>query len=539
MRARGATPKATYLILHEGLPEFDDAFRAKAAAAAAASRAGRAEALARLDREIAQADRQLANITDALARGGFSPARQARLAETEVRKARLEAERADLLRQPDDVPVRLPVEELKERARAVVGRMAFGEPGFGRLMTTPVSRLEVLPYRPRDGGAVVLRADAVINSAPSGGPSAGAAFGGLIRREATIDLFDPPQRVAFLERVVALRDASLTERAAAERLGLTPVTPHARLTPPDRPDTCRPHVRPARHHRAGRFRFPASGASRCPTKQPTDPSAAPSTSSWTGWPGPSRAISRTPRRPRSTREGRSGRAASRSPTGRRGDVSPHLEHLTLDRPLAFLDVESTGVDPAADRVVEVAVLTVLPRGAPESYHPRVNPGVPIPAAATAVHGIAEADVAGAEPSRPPPVIPTRTKKVPPMPTGSATGLTPVNSLLRAAGARWRSGPVRRMSAPQATREPPARRPESKPGGPHNRGVSRACAPVVPGTGRSRSCQICVIIIEATVPARPPPRPISNAPPLPPRRAATSASPPAGCRRPTTRSSTRR
>jgi DNA polymerase-3 subunit epsilon len=74
-----------------------------------------------------------------------------------------------------------------------------------------------------------------------------------------------------------------------------------------------------------------------------------------------------------------------------------LSNLTLDRPLAALDLESTGVDPASDRVVEVAVLTLLPGGGQELYHRRVNPGVPIPAAATAVHGIADADVADAPP----------------------------------------------------------------------------------------------------------------------------------------------
>lgn len=75
-------------------------------------------------------------------------------------------------------------------------------------------------------------------------------------------------------------------------------------------------------------------------------------------------------------------------------MSITLTNLILDRPLAVVDLESTGVDPALDRVVEVAVLTLLPRGAPEPFHRRVNPGVPIPPGATAIHGIADADVAG-------------------------------------------------------------------------------------------------------------------------------------------------
>jgi DNA polymerase-3 subunit epsilon len=78
-------------------------------------------------------------------------------------------------------------------------------------------------------------------------------------------------------------------------------------------------------------------------------------------------------------------------------MSVSLSHLVLDRPLAVLDLETTGVDPAADRVVELAVLTLVPCGRQELFHRRVNPGVSIPPAATAVHGITDADVAAAPP----------------------------------------------------------------------------------------------------------------------------------------------
>ncbi len=71
--------------------------------------------------------------------------------------------------------------------------------------------------------------------------------------------------------------------------------------------------------------------------------------------------------------------------------------LRVTRPLAFLDVESTGVDPQADRVVEVGVFRVHPDGTTDSAVRRVNPAVPIPAAASAVHGITDADVAGCRP----------------------------------------------------------------------------------------------------------------------------------------------
>lgn len=69
-----------------------------------------------------------------------------------------------------------------------------------------------------------------------------------------------------------------------------------------------------------------------------------------------------------------------------------FRHLTLSRPLAVLDLESTGTDPVADRIVEVAVLTLSPDGSEELFATRVNPQRPIPVAATAVHGIGDADV---------------------------------------------------------------------------------------------------------------------------------------------------
>lgn len=69
--------------------------------------------------------------------------------------------------------------------------------------------------------------------------------------------------------------------------------------------------------------------------------------------------------------------------------------IPLLRPLAFLDTETTGVDVQKDRVVEIAIEIHFPDGrAPERKVRRINPGVPIPADASAVHGITDADVAG-------------------------------------------------------------------------------------------------------------------------------------------------
>lgn len=70
-----------------------------------------------------------------------------------------------------------------------------------------------------------------------------------------------------------------------------------------------------------------------------------------------------------------------------------FRHLQLSRPLVVLDIETTGLDPQVDHVVEVACVRYTPDEGPRTHRSRLNPGVPIPAAATAIHGIADADVA--------------------------------------------------------------------------------------------------------------------------------------------------
>jgi hypothetical protein len=208
------------LSLVEALPDFDATFREKVEAATRARRSARLEALGRLDREVEAADRELTNLIDAVARMGYSPALQDRLREVEAREARLDAERADLRRRPDEAPPLPPVDELRRRAREAVGRLDFDDPEFGRLMHRLVPRIEVFPCQPLDGGAVVLRAEMTVNLAPLVGAAADG-LGGLMVATATVDLFDPPQRVAYRERVGALRARGLTERAAARELGLT------------------------------------------------------------------------------------------------------------------------------------------------------------------------------------------------------------------------------------------------------------------------------------------------------------------------------
>ncbi|HZN55520.1 MAG TPA: 3'-5' exonuclease [Candidatus Polarisedimenticolaceae bacterium] len=72
-----------------------------------------------------------------------------------------------------------------------------------------------------------------------------------------------------------------------------------------------------------------------------------------------------------------------------------MRNLELTRPLAFFDLETTGIDPQRDKIVEIAVVRVDPGGSSAAKTRRIDPERPIPPEATAVHGIRDEDVAGA------------------------------------------------------------------------------------------------------------------------------------------------
>ena len=66
--------------------------------------------------------------------------------------------------------------------------------------------------------------------------------------------------------------------------------------------------------------------------------------------------------------------------------------LELKRPLIVFDIESTGISPRKDRIIELAAVKVLPDGTEESRCWLLNPTVHIPEETTAIHGIADEDV---------------------------------------------------------------------------------------------------------------------------------------------------
>jgi len=63
--------------------------------------------------------------------------------------------------------------------------------------------------------------------------------------------------------------------------------------------------------------------------------------------------------------------------------------IKLDRPLAILDIEATGISPRADRIVELAILRIAPDDTEQFRTWLINPTIPIPVETTAIHGITD------------------------------------------------------------------------------------------------------------------------------------------------------
>ncbi|MCH4896929.1 MAG: exonuclease domain-containing protein [Marinifilaceae bacterium] len=67
-------------------------------------------------------------------------------------------------------------------------------------------------------------------------------------------------------------------------------------------------------------------------------------------------------------------------------------NLNLKNPIAFFDLETTGINISKDRIVEISIIKVNPNGEEVEQTYRVNPEMHIPEEASAVHGIYDEDI---------------------------------------------------------------------------------------------------------------------------------------------------
>lgn len=61
--------------------------------------------------------------------------------------------------------------------------------------------------------------------------------------------------------------------------------------------------------------------------------------------------------------------------------------LQLTRPIAFIDLETTGINISTDKIVEIAIVKIAIDGSKIVKRKLINPQMPIPAASSEIHGI--------------------------------------------------------------------------------------------------------------------------------------------------------
>ncbi|HSY62826.1 MAG TPA: 3'-5' exonuclease [Cytophaga sp.] len=68
--------------------------------------------------------------------------------------------------------------------------------------------------------------------------------------------------------------------------------------------------------------------------------------------------------------------------------------MKINKPIAFFDLETTGINISTDRIIEICIVRISPPNETVEVKTfRVNPGMPIPDQSSAIHGIYDKDVA--------------------------------------------------------------------------------------------------------------------------------------------------
>ena len=199
---------------------YEEKFTEMIAEELAKSSSTRPERLESLHRDIARIDGQIANLVKFVRDGHGSASTGLELRQLEAERDAKHDQAQSIVHEPDDATQLPTVEALKQLVRDAVSRQADDPHEFARLMRRLIPRIVVYPYRLCDGGKVVLRARFTIELMGLASPTGPGRRNTLLQRELTVDLFDPPQRVSFRQKVLELR-ATQTEREAAKELCIT------------------------------------------------------------------------------------------------------------------------------------------------------------------------------------------------------------------------------------------------------------------------------------------------------------------------------
>ncbi|WP_254509411.1 recombinase family protein [Anatilimnocola floriformis] len=214
---------AAVLDAISSLPGYDATYEAEVRAELERKSSTKQVRHAEFSAKLAGTERKLGNIIDAVSESGGNSGLYDRLRQLEAEKSDWQDKLRDLEKEPSEA-VSLPsMEELKQLAKQAFQSLAHDSPDFARLMKKLITTIVVDPFRPIDGGDVVLRARFTLTLLPLVPELKCLASESQLFRsqEIVVDLFEPPQRIAYRERVVTLIGRKMFQRDVGKELGIT------------------------------------------------------------------------------------------------------------------------------------------------------------------------------------------------------------------------------------------------------------------------------------------------------------------------------
>ena len=204
------------------LPEFDAIFLDKIREKSRLLHDQNLQLLTDLDRHERDLTKQVEILINHFTQGVVSPALQEKLSQLEAERDQVRAQRESVRKRPAAVTDPPTMAEIKIKVAEAFANIARTSPEFNRLMHVLVPKLEVVPYLLCGKGEPVARLHFTLEAASLYADFDGLAnLGGPLRKELIVDLFDPPQRVAYREEVMRLRAAGFTKMEIVERTGIT------------------------------------------------------------------------------------------------------------------------------------------------------------------------------------------------------------------------------------------------------------------------------------------------------------------------------
>ena len=211
----------------ESLPGFDDAFLEDVNAEANRHDAEDEKRRNDLQRQIQKLNRELDNLVQFVRDGRESHRIEAEIARLEEELDEQEGLLAELNAKPRSTIEVPSVDELRSLALAEIANVVSDGYELKRVMQALIPKIVVFPCQLCDGGKVELRASFRLQAAGlQHDERVRAALQRPLEQVLHVDLFEPPQRAAFREQVVRLRQGNdccpgMTQREVARELGLT------------------------------------------------------------------------------------------------------------------------------------------------------------------------------------------------------------------------------------------------------------------------------------------------------------------------------